>query len=765
MSTDAAAAYMAQRRAEGQACLAAAIKYRQCFNWSVLANCDPDHAMMGQGHSKRCKNPGKRPWHDWKEFEDRLPTEAEIRSWWAQRPTSNVGMALGPVSGLVRVDVDDPAAEDKLLHLSGGDVPDTLEFTSGRVNGGRGLLYAIPPGVTLKTTIFRPGEPKTELRFQAKGAQTVLPPSRHPSGCLYAWKPGHGPDEIAAALMPAWLVEELRADDRPSRRATAPSANGEKLHEGTRNDTLFRRACGMRGKGWSAAAILAALLAENEEHCEPPLDRDEVEKIAESASSYEAGQERPTIRFSTGAPRGDYHLTDRGNAERVVARHGHDLRFCHPWKQWLVWDGRRWQEDATAEAVGRIKETQAALYSWCLNQLQQLKKLIDEDERNKQAAPLHGLLKHVLKWEQTKAIGYCLESMKSEAGVPILPCQLDSDPFLFNVSNGTIDLRAGQLRPHRREDLLSKLAPVEYAPGAECPLWIKFLERVLGGDRDLIEYLQRVVGHALTGDVTEQSLWFLHGSGQNGKSTFLTLLLTMFGDYGIQSVSELLMQRANETHPTERADLFGRRFVATIETDQGKRMAEALLKQLTGGDAIRARRMRQDFFQFDPTHKLFLAANHRPKVRGTDLAIWRRIKLIPFTVTIPDEEKDKRLLTKLKGELSGVLNWAISGCLAWQRNGLSEPEVVRQATDQYRAEQDALAAFIDECCSVHAELRIQSSTLFDAYRSWSGDREMSPNDFAKHMEEKGYERKRGHGGTSSGTASDYRVKAVNPEKY
>jgi putative DNA primase/helicase len=441
----------------------------------------------------------------------------------------------------------------------------------------------------------------------------------------------------------------------------------------------------------------------------------------------------------------EIHLTDLGNAKRVIARHGQDLRYSHPLKSWFVWDDRRWREDDTAEVVRRIKETQAHLCAQCLAEMQDLIRQGGEGP-SKRLAELNALLKHSLKWEATRIIGYCEQSMQSEPGVPILPQQLDADLFLFNVVNGTLDLRSGQLRPHRREDLISKLARVHYVPGAECPLWRKFLDRILGQDKDLIEYVQRVVGHTLTGDVSEQSLWFLFGSGANGKSTFLSLLLALFGDYGLQAVSELLMQRANETHPTERADLLGKRLAATIETDEGKRLAESLLKQLTGGDAVRARRMRQDFFQFDPTHKLFLAANHRPKVRGTDLAIWRRIKLIPFTVTITEEEKDRHLLRKLKGELSGVLNWALEGCLAWQRSGLSEPEVVRQATDQYRAESDALGAFIAECCTVHPEVRVQSSTLFEAYRNWSGDREMNANDFASHMEAKGYKRRRGHGG-------------------
>ena len=218
------------------------------------------------------------------------------------------------------------------------------------------------------------------------------------------------------------------------------------------------------------------------------------------------------------------------------------------------------------------------------------------------------------------------------------------------------------------------------------------------------------------------------------------------GDYGMQAVSELLMQKHHESHPTERADLFGKRFVATIETEEGKRLAEALMKQVTGGDPVRARKMRQDFFEFLPTHKIALAANHKPVVRGTDHAVWRRIKLVPFTVTIPDEEKDKNLPAKLKAEKPGILAWAIRGCLDWQRQGLGEPDEVRQATSQYQAEQDTVQGFISECCHLHPEAKANSSGLLAAYIEWSGDKLMTAPAFRKRMKDKGFESKEGTGG-------------------
>jgi putative DNA primase/helicase len=440
----------------------------------------------------------------------------------------------------------------------------------------------------------------------------------------------------------------------------------------------------------------------------------------------------------------DYHLTDLGNARRVVARHGKDLRYCHPWKQWLVYDGRRWAEDATAEAVRRVKETQGALYRWAAEKLNEIGEG-DDEERAKQVAQLNALLRHCLKWEDARNVGRCLQLAMSEPGLPILPEQLDADPFLFNCQNGTLDLRTGTLRVHRREDCLTKLCPVEYRADAPCPLWDSFLCRVLADNADLIGYLQRLIGYSLTGHVREQALWFLFGSGANGKSTFLGTILAMLGDYGMQAVSDLLLAKRNESHPTERADLFGRRFVATIEVDEGKRMAEALMKQLTGGDKVRARKMRQDFFEFAPTWKILLAVNHKPTIRGTDHAAWRRIKLVPFTETIPEHEQDKRLPEKLRAELPGILAWAVRGCCDWQRHGLGEPEEVTGATNTYRTEQDTLAGFLAECCLIHPEARVRTSALLDAYSTWSGDKP-TPKAFTGRMADKGYASERGTGG-------------------
>lgn len=277
-----------QRLSDGEACLQAGLQYLS-LGWSVLSLCPPDHVGVGRSHVSDCSSPGKSPWHTWKQFQDRLPSEQEVRAWWKALPNSNVGVALGPVSNLIRVDVEGVAGEARLQSLSGGAVPETLEFRSGRSDGtGRGLLYSIPPGVVLRTTVLREGEEKSELRFQAKGAQTALPPSRHKDGGVYSWKAGHRPGEIEIAVAPGWLVKELLSQNRPKSENASSPVNGN-IPEGRRNDTLTSLGGKMRQWGMGTEEILASLREVNLRRCDPPLQDHELEVISHSVGGYDGG--------------------------------------------------------------------------------------------------------------------------------------------------------------------------------------------------------------------------------------------------------------------------------------------------------------------------------------------------------------------------------------------------------------------------------------------------------------------------------------------
>jgi putative DNA primase/helicase len=256
---------------------------------------------------------------------------------------------------------------------------------------------------------------------------------------------------------------------------------------------------------------------------------------------------------------------------------------------------------------------------------------------------------------------------------------------------------------------------------------------------ELRRFFKKLCGYALTGDVSEHVLPVLYGTGANGKSTILNALLAAVGDYGMQAVPDLLVAKKG-SHPTEVADLFGMRFVASIEVEDGRRLAESLVKQLTGGDKVRARRMRENFWQFDPTHKVFMAVNHKPEVRGTDTAIWRRLRLIPFTETIPPAEQDKKLPQKLEAELPGILAWAVEGCLEWRREGLQAPDEVRRATGQYRSEMDVIGAFLQDECEIGKGFRVPFTALYSRYEQWcedGGERAETRRKFNARLKERG----------------------------
>jgi len=310
------------------------------------------------------------------------------------------------------------------------------------------------------------------------------------------------------------------------------------------------------------------------------------------------------------------------------------------------------------------------------------------------------------------------------------------------VANGTLDLRTGELRPPRREDLITKASPAGFDPAATCPQWLAFLDRIMQGNAELIGFLQRAAGYSLTGNTSERAFFICHGTGANGKSTFLDVLKTLLGDYATTTAAETIMLKRYNAIPSDVASLKGARLVVAIETEQGQALAEILVKSLTGGtDEIAARMMYKDWFSFRPTFKLWLGTNHRPEITGTDNAIWDRIRLIPFDVTIPAAEQDRGLAEKLKAELDGILAWAVAGCLDWQRGGLRPPELVKAATAEYRAEMDALAAFLDEICLVAKYASVTSTDLYKAYNDWAkatAEKPLTSKAFSARMKERGY---------------------------
>jgi len=458
--------------------------------------------------------------------------------------------------------------------------------------------------------------------------------------------------------------------------------------------------------------------------------------------------------------------SDLGNAKRFVREHGDYMRYTKG-MGWLVYTGQRWAPDDTLEVERKAKSTVASIWEDAerlqISVVDLTKQAKAAGERGDEDA-LEGLeneirqrersarerRKWALKSQSRPRIEAMIALTASELPIATTVDAFDRSPWLLNVLNGTIDLRSGKLQPHSPGDMITRLAPVEYDPSAQCPTFLAFMDRITGGDTHLIELLCRWFGYCLTGDVSEQILPLFYGQGANGKSTLLNVFMEILGNgYAIQAAPELLLASGKDRHPTELADLHGKRLVASVEVDDGRRLAEGLVKQLTGGDMIKARFMHRDFFQFQPTHKLVLLTNHKPVVKGTDYAIWRRIRLVPFEVTIPESERDKTLPQKLRAEAPGILAWAVRGCLAWQERGLDFPESIRNATDSYRSESDTLAAFFSERCFTGETATAKAGDVYQAYRSWceeNGEHPLSGRAFGTRLSDRGVDKYRRNSG-------------------
>ena len=499
-------------------------------------------------------------------------------------------------------------------------------------------------------------------------------------------------------------------------QASAPIAKMNGLEAGARDDGIFRYACSLRSKGMTMdeAKLLVLTAAANSQ---PPFPEAEALKCLSSAWKYEADRTE--------------RLTDMGNALRLVNLHGRDLRYIPEFRKWLVWDGGRWLMDEDGEIMRRAKNTASAIYLEAKNAAEASEQGMADK-----------LASHASKTQSANRIKAMIELAQSEPGIPVRTTELDQDNYLLGVTNGVINLRTGALREPRQEDHITKQAHVAYEPNAQAPLFIAFLKRIMGGNQALVDFIQRAIGYSLTGDTGEQCLFFLHGSGANGKSTLLNAIKELLGDYAMQCPAETLMvKQSGGNIPNDIARLRGARFVATSETEDGRRFAESMIKQLTGGDVIAARFLFAEYFEFTPNFKIWLGANHKPVIRGDDYAIWRRIRLVPFTVTIPPEERDKNLPEKLRNEYPGILAWAVQGCIAWQSQGLNPPPEVIAATDEYKSEMDLIGMWIEECCVTVPHATAQASVLYGNYKRWvedNGGYPLSSTKFGLKLGDRGF---------------------------
>jgi len=490
------------------------------------------------------------------------------------------------------------------------------------------------------------------------------------------------------------------------------SAVSNTIAEGSRNMTLTKVAGAMKARNMSVEEIGEQLKNINQKRCMPPLEIDEVLRIASSIGRYVPNDSNRSLEES---------LTDTGNAERFNNRYSSTVKYVHDWGKFIIFNGHYWQVDNVNKVMEFAKQIARDIYHEGA--------IVDDMKLRNE------LSKHSLKSQQLSRLKAMVDLTKSIPSMIVSSTALNNDDMLLCVKNGVVDLRDGSFREGRSEDYITQVAPVDFNSESKCPRFLRFLDETFVGSasstmseqismserRELIDYMQKSLGYCLTGETGEQCLFFAHGTGANGKTTLINLMLTMLGnDYSLQTPMDTLMVKsAGNSSSNHLARLQNIRFVASTEVEEGARVSESLIKQMTGGDRIAARFLYKEFVEFTPRFKLFIAGNHKPIIKGDDLGIWRRIHLVPFEITVPAEKRDSTLPEQLRSELSGILNWLIQGCIKWKQTGFKQPKLVEQAVSEYKEEMDTLGIWIDECCKVGAGLMARGNEAYNSYQHWT----------------------------------------------
>ncbi len=694
-----------------------------------------------------------------------------IRTWWAKTPRANIGLACGRSSVIV-IDVDGDEGLNTLADLEAarGLVYHTLtSHTPGKAGKGAGLhlLFKMPEDRTIGNKKIGPG-----LETRGAGGYIVLPPSihpDHPKGPAYRW----ADDTTPIADLPQVFIDLLTAEPESTPRSPAAASSIPSVEparsltqreiehysqaafddelvklraarEGDRNNQLNRSAFAL-GQFVGAGALDRSSVEAALEQAAHDIGLKGKEVALTIKSGIDDGRAKPRDLSHLADRRNGHHgstadeasatpaatsqlCTDMGNARRFANQHGARARYVKQWG-WQVWTGTHWAEDETGAIYRLARQTVRSIFG--------------EAER----AASDDIAKAIGRWamqSQSKTrldalIGLALSEPEIAASVD----QFNKWPMLLPVANGMIDLERGALLPHDQDRLMTRYVPIDYRPDATCPTWIAFLDRVMAGNQDTIAFLQRAIGYSLTGSTNEQCLFNLYGVGANGKTVFTTIMSKLLGNLSARAPIEALLQRKFDSNgPTsDLARLAGARVVLSSEVPQNRRLNESLIKDLTGEDEVTACFKYREPFQYRPSFKLWLSGNHKPGIRGTDYGIWRRIHLIPFEVVIPVAERDRRLVAKLTDELPGILNWALRGCLDWQRHGLQTPAEIEKATAAYRAEMDTIANFISDRVMKMGNHDESAREVYAAYKAWceeAGERAESQRTLGLLLTERGY---------------------------
>lgn len=731
----------------------------------------------------------KRPVGDWQQWQSVRQTGANMeRLKWHE--ATGIAAVCGEISGgLICFDLDKQEDDTLLMELLERlELPLTYEW-SVRTGSQQGYhVWVTSALIDLGGVGHRqlPSVRGGNLDLRYNNHYALLPPSNHPSGHRYEFlnsPPATAPTFVTSyqAMMAFQsLTIAPQSATEPTNDTSyqlAPENSGEGWNddydqvyiqkaleaaahevatqsEGNRNETLYRqtlKVAGFVGKGgFSERDIVKTMV---EAAVQTGLNPDEVQRTVVSAFKVANPREIPPQRNTKTNGNGHTqqtndsqawggtpgrNLTDYGNAERLTDKYGEVMRYCRALKAWIVWNKTRWEVDETGVVVRMAKKVVRAIP-------EELKGATTDTKRD-------AIRNWAMKSESAGKLGAMITLAETERGISVLPDEFDANQMLLNAQNCVVDLGTGKALPHDRAQLLMKQVNAIYDPSATCPTWLNFLNQILDGNQNLIDFIQKAIGYSLTGQIGEQVMFILHGGGSNGKSTLLELLRHLFADYSLNTPTSTIMRRADSSSTTNNdvARLRGARLVTAVETEENQQLAESTIKQITGGDTITARFLFGEFFEFKPTFKLWLAANHKPQIAGGDHGIWRRIWLIPFNVKITDEMKDIHLPEKLKEEAAGILTWAVQGCLKWQAEGLGMPAEIKEAVAEYQAEMDVLAAFLDDTCVQLPTAHCSAAALYKSYQKWTAENGitagMSQRKLGGKLKDRGFEAVKSTGG-------------------
>jgi putative DNA primase/helicase len=688
-----------------------------------------------------CASPGKHP-RTAHGLKDATTDPEQIRAWWEQWPDANIGIATGAESDLVVIDVD-PRHGGTLEAL--GELPPTLTVHTG--GGGWHLYLNYPDGMTIRNSASTKLGQGIDVR--GEGGYVVAPPSLHVSGQRYTWSGPSGIADLPEHLVAHLLNSQPAASRHQEKRIGRPmSENGQHWLEQAlrkvrkdgqgRNDTGFWLACQLRDgdiRQAEAEGIMAAYVEEVTDNGDHAYTSQEALASLNQAYAVEARDPAEHHPVPASPFAAEKEFTDAGNADRLARDYGNRIKYVREWG-WLAYEGGRWVRHAEG-AIMRYAEA-------CINDI------LQEAARTPDRARRDALIDHARRSFSQQRLRAMVELAKYRVGVEARTEEFDTDPWLLNVQNGTIDLHTGTLRPHDPADRITKIVNIAYEPTATAPRWEQFLQEIFLDDENLIAYVQRAIGYSLTGSTQEQVFFLCYGAGANGKSTLLGVIARILGDYAQPLKADALLTspyRNGSSATPEIATLVGSRFVSAQEPGGGAFDA-ARIKELTGGDAMQVRELHQAPFTFIPDFKLWLSTNELPDVKDTTTGIWRRIRQIPFNARF-EKNGDPDLSAKLLAEAEGILAWMVAGAVAWAQQGLGEASAVQEATREYREAEDPYLEFFQEVL-VPSEVteRVDGVEAYEAFQAWQRAVQAPALDskgFYRQAEAHGYAKKRSNG--------------------